>query len=216
MSGLDSGKNRPPIEESKTSLVEYFAKHEPSVDQQTLISLFLQNVQGANATILTKIEFQTMAWLPYKCLHQQYYKNSEFITLLGKATQWSLNPMVYAEAAQFNLLFWQKTEIAKHLLGFFAIDRKFYEYLALSHAFMSVIRFMPLFPPQWNPEHHFISTLNDIEEENGRQIQVQIRLLKDMQLEMTTEDKERIVEEQRLIVGDMFRDLLARLQKMCV
>ena len=119
------------IENIKTQLKEYFTEQEPAPDQQTRICLFLQLVQTANASILSKIEMQPMQWLPYKSLHNQYYKNVEFLTLLGKATRWSMNPMVYAEATQFNFKFWEKTQINRHLVGFISIDQRFYEYLAL-------------------------------------------------------------------------------------
>ena len=203
------------VETIKTQLKEYFAAHEPAPDQQTRVCLFLQLVQTANASILSKIEIQPMEWLPYKLLHNQYYKNVEFLTLLSKATQWSMNPMVYGEATQFNFKFWDKTQINKHLIGFLTIDQRFYEYLALSHAFMSVIRFVPLFPPKYDPNKPFLSALNDIEEENGRQIQVQTRLLKDMEISLTHEQKQRIVEKQRQIVVALFHEVLTALHRYC-
>ena len=60
--------------------------------------------------------------------------------------------------AQFAVKFWQKTQIGKYIWGSISRDTKFFEYLALSHAFMSEIRFIPLFPAQWKLETPFLQT----------------------------------------------------------
>jgi len=201
------------LEEVKIKLAQSFAKNLPTSDQQTRICLFLQNVHSANTAILAKIEFQQMDWQPYQYLHEQLYKNAEFTTLLNKATSWSINPLVYMETSQINLLFWQKADIAQHLMGFFQVNPSFYKYLALSHALLSVIRFMPLFPPQLELlKHPFPAALNQIEEENGRQIQLQIRLLKDMPVGLSIQQKEELLENQRNTVSDVFLMLLESLQ----
>lgn len=188
---------------------EFFASTSLGADEETRISLFLQGVKGINATILAKIEFQPFEWLPYKFLHNQYFKEIELSTLLGKGTSWSTNPFVYLNATNLNLLLWQQSEAAKYMHGFLQIDRTFYEYLALSHAFMSDIRLLPLLPTQMNLDTPFLSAVQEIEEENGRQIQTQIRLLKELQVDLTQQEKEAIIEDKRRAVADLFDRLLA-------
>lgn len=191
--------------------MEFFKKQEFGPDTQTRISLFLQGVKSANATILTRVEFQPIEWVPYKFLHKQCYKEVELTTLLGKSTTWSNNPMVFLAATQLNLSIWQETGAARFMNGIFKVDRSFYEYLALSHAFLSVIRLIPLLSVQVSLTTPFLAALKEIEEENGRQIQTQIRLLKDMEIDISLEEKERIIELQRQIVEKLFARLLTEI-----
>jgi len=188
---------------------EYFATNGIGADEQTRITLFLQGVKSVNAAILARVEFQPFEWLPYKFLHNQYFKEVELSTLIGKATSWSTNPFVYLDATNLNLTLWQKVGGAKFMSGTLQADATFYEYLALSHAFMSDIRFLPLLPPTMPLDTPFLIALHDIEEENGRQIQTQIRLLKEMRVDLDYQEKERIIEEQRVIVNELFDRLLA-------
>lgn len=187
---------------------QFFTDHDIGSEQETRISLFIQGLKTTNAAILAKIEFQPFAWEPYKSLHRQYYKEVELSTLLNKATSWSTNPFVYMEAAQLNLKLWQKGEISTYLHGFFTPDEIFYNYLALSHAFMSEVRILPILPPTMALDTPFLSAIKEIEEENGRQIQAQIRLLKGLELPLTQEEKEQIVRHQRNLVQGMFCELL--------
>lgn len=191
--------------------MEFFKQHEIDPDAQTRISLFLQAVKGLNATILARVELQPMEWVPYKFLHSQCFKEAELATLLGKSTHWSSDPTVYLAATQLNLAVWQETGAARFMNDMFKVDRGFYEYLALSHAFLSVIRILPLLSVQVNLNTPFLAALKEIEDENGRQIQTQIRLLKDMEIDLTLEDKEQIIESQRQIVENLFFRLLAEI-----
>ncbi len=191
----------------------YFMEHGLGADTQTRVTLFLQGVKGLNAAILARVEFQPFEWLPYKFLHNQYFKEVELSTLLGKGTQWSSNPLVYLAATNLNLALWRDTGAAKHLSGFFRADHNFYEYLALSHAFMAEIRFLPLLPPTMPLDTPFLSALKEIEEENGRQIQTQIRLLKDLDIGLSPEAREDIVEGRRAIVAALFETLLAEVSR---
>ncbi len=190
---------------------EIFKQAEIDPDTQTRLSLFLQGVKSLNATILARVEFQPMEWVPYKFLHNQCFKEVELTTLLGKSTTWSSNPMVFLAATQLNLAVWQETGAARFMNGMVKVDRTFYEYLALSHACLSVIRIMPLLSTQANLSTPFLAALKEIEEENGRQIQTQIRLLKDMEIELSVEEKEQIIDAQRHIVEQLFLRLLSEI-----
>jgi hypothetical protein len=197
--------------EIRKRAMEFFASREIGPDIQTRISLFLQGLKSINATILSRVEFQAMEWLPYKFLHNQCFKEVELTTLLGKSTAWSSDPMVYLAATNMNLMLWQETGAARFMQGMLQVDRTFYEYLALSHALMSDVRFLPLLPIHVKLDTPFLSALKEIEEENGRQIQTQIRLLKDMEIDLSREEKEQIIDSQRLIVEQIFQRLLCEL-----
>ncbi len=196
-------------ESIKDVAVRYFEEHPLGAETQTRISLFLMSLKQANAMILAKNEYQPMEWLPYTLLHRQYYKEMELATLLHRSTQWSLNPLTYMDASQMNAKFWSSIKAYQFTTGWFSQDRTFFEYLALSHAFMSEVRFVPLFSPDYSLENQFYAALYAIENENGRQIQTQIRFLKDMELPLTRVEKEEIVDEKRRMVAGLFSDLLA-------
>tara|TARA_R110000868_G_scaffold319182_1_gene579948 strand:+ start:356 stop:979 length:624 start_codon:yes stop_codon:yes gene_type:complete len=187
---------------------QYFASRPLSSDDKTRICLFLQSVKSTNAAILSKIEFQPFEWMPYKYLHTQYYKDIEQSTLLAKATEWSFNPMLYMEATQINLSLWQAADINKFLTGAFEPNRTLYEYLALSHAFMSELRILSLLPPDFDLAERFIHCLHEIDLENGRQIQTQVRMLKDMKIDLSEEEKQQIVDDMRVVVSQAFDALL--------
>jgi hypothetical protein len=186
----------------------YFSKYGLESAEQTRISLFVLAVKQANSMILSKAEFQTLNWTAYSFLHNQYYREIELATLLSRATSWSSNMSIYLEMTQFDMKFWQKTQIGKYVWGSIARDINFFEYLALSHAFISEIRFIPLLPAQWKLTTPFLQTLHTIEIESGRLIQTQIRLLKEMELNLTLVEKEILVEKKRAIVESLFRDFL--------
>lgn len=200
------------LEERQRRVKRHLRHGPPDAEDQTRIALYLQAIKGLNASVLAKLEWQPVDWLPYRFLHGQYYREMELSTLLGRATQWSSQPMIYMEAATLSMDLWSRTEAAQYLPGFFEVDKRFYSYLALSHAFMSVIRFLPLLPPSMDLDSDpFLSALKAIEDENGRQIQTQIRMLKDLDAGLSRQERERIVEEQRERVEGSFAELLGLL-----
>jgi hypothetical protein len=199
--------NNPPAN-IRQKAMDYFAQKLPGPDEQTYISCFLSTLKMVNASILSKIEMQPIEWIPYSFLHNQYYKEVELSTLLLKDTQWSINPFVYSEAAMLNTMVWQKADLNQYFTQIFTPDRLFFQYLAITHGFLSEIRLFSLFPPNVPLDNKFISALYAIEVENGRQIQIQIRLLKDMEVPLSENEKEDIVNKQRLIVADLFDRLL--------
>lgn len=195
---------------------QHFTAQDPTTDEQTLISLFLQSIKAANVAALTKIVVAPLDWLPFRVMHEQYFKEMEMISLLNKSTSWSLDPQVYSDATAFNFNFMQKTGIMEFMLPAapvepVVVERAFYEYLALSHAFMSRIRFIPLFPPNKPLTSPFLNTLSEIEVNNGRLIQTQIRLLKDMPTSLTLEERESVVSKYGAVVSEEFTSLLRML-----
>jgi hypothetical protein len=191
--------------------VQHFLQNGLESAEQTKISLFVLAVKQANSMILSKIEYQSLDWMPYSFLHSQYYREIELATLLYKATSWSSDMAIYMEVAQFNAEFWQKTEISKYMWGTISRDVNFFEYLALSHAFMSEIRFIPLMPAQWKLTTPFLQTLYTMEVESGRLIQTQIRLLKEMEINLGVKEKEMLVENKREVVEALFENFLTLL-----
>ncbi|MCH8506630.1 MAG: hypothetical protein LAT50_20270 [Ectothiorhodospiraceae bacterium] len=180
-------------------------------DDQTRITLFIQSLKAINSGILAKLEFQPLDWAPWKFLHTQYYRELEMATLMGRATSWSTNPVVYLEASNLNLGLWNRTQAWDYLQAPLAADERFYRYLAMSHALLSVVRLIPLLPPSMPLDTPFLQALHDVEEENGRQIQLQIRLLKELDMGMDRKQREALVEEEGERVEASYLELLASL-----
>ena len=193
--------------------IAYFSRHGLESAEQTRISLFVLAIKQANSMILSKVEYNKLDWTAYSFLHNQYYREIELATLLYRATAWSSDMSIYMEMAQFDTKFWQKTQIGKYVWGSITRDINFFEYLALSHAFMSEIRFIPLFPADWKLETPFLQTLYNMEVESGRLIQTQIRLLKEMELNLGLDEKEMLVGKKRANVESLFKDFLALLNR---
>jgi len=117
--------------------------------------------------------------------------------------------MVYVEATQLNQRFWLEAGIYSYLFGTLAFDARFYTYLTLSHAMLSVVRFVPLLPPDMPVDSSpFVASLSRLEVESGRLIQSQIRFLKDMEVDLDRDAKERIIEQQHSIVSGIFDEFL--------
>jgi hypothetical protein len=193
--------------------IAYFSNNGLESAEQTRISLFVLAIKQANSMILSKVEYHALDWTTYSFLHNQYYREIELATLLHRATAWSSDISIYAEMAQFTMKFWQKTQIVKYFWGSMSRDKIFFEYLALSHAFMSEIRFIPLFPAKWKLETPFLQTLYNMEVESGRLIQTQIRFLKEMELNLGLAKKERLVGKKRSDVESLFIDFLVLLNR---
>ncbi len=196
-------------ERMKLLAQDFFSKNDLGSEQETRISLFIQAIKTTNASILAKIEFQPFDWEPYKSLHKQYFKEVELSTLLNKATSWSTNPFVYMEATQLNLKMWKMAEINQYMQRAFSVDEVFYTYLALSHAFMAEVRILPVLPHTLALNTPFLSAIQEIEEENGRQIQAQIRMLKAIDIPLSSKEKESIIAKQQAVVQSCFCDLLS-------
>jgi len=202
-----SNENR----ELRKRIREHFSRGSIHPDDQTRITLFIQSIKAINGSILAKAEVQPIDWAPYRALHNQYFKEVEMATLLGKATAWAANPFIYMEATTLNLDLWNRTGAARYLQAPFELNENFYRYLSLSHAFMAVVRVLPLLPPTMNMDTPFLQAIQEIEEENGRQIQVQIRMLKQVDCGLSREQREAIVEQEQTNVEACFNELLNRI-----
>ncbi len=198
--------------EIKQAAKAHFAEAGLGPDDETRIALFLQAIKTANTLMLAKVETRPLNWWAYRFLHDQYFKEAELATMLARTARWTLNPKVYLEASANTALLWQAAGIAGHILTRWSEPREFFEYLALSHALLAEIRFIALFPTTWDLTEPFLYTLNEIEEENGRQIQAQIRLLNDLKAPaLSAIDRERIVDAQRRVIVDLFAKFLTTL-----
>ena len=83
--------------------------------------------------------------------------------------------------------------------------------LALGHALLGRVRLAPIIPANVDELDPFVVALRRIEQENGRMIQAQIRLLKDAASSLDQAERERIVAAQQAVVDDVFARFLGGL-----
>lgn len=198
-------------DKTKEAAFQYFMNKELDSDTKSRISLFIIAIKSANIAVLKNFELQPVDSCAYAFLHAQLYKECELISKLQHLSPWSTTWEIYVKAAEFNLKLWKTAEVSKYLLGFFKIDRHLYEYLALSYALLSEVNFMSVITMKNIDNDPYVQMLHDLEDENGKMIQVQLRLLKDIDVPLSREEREKIVEDKRQMVLKLFDEFLASL-----
>lgn len=198
-------------EATRERLQARFARGSVHPDDQTRITLFVQSVKAINSAVLARAELQGTDAPSHQALQQQYFKEVELATLLGKATAWSSNPLLYMEATNLNLELWNRTGAALYLQGLLADQELFYRYLALSHALLDVVRLGPFLAEGQSPDTPFLRALQQVEADSARECAVQAELLETLAKAIGQEQAARIREHERDQVETCFKALLERL-----
>jgi hypothetical protein len=177
-------------------------------DMQTRISLFVGAAKSVNAAILGAVELQPRITAAYPFVHGQYFRELEFAALLARVTRWSANWTIYMQASQLTAPLWAQW-LQIQLSPRAGLDgRAGYAALALGHALLARIRTAPLIPDGTDEMDPFVAALRRIEQESGRMIQAQIRLLKDGTRQLPLDERERIIQDRQDAVDKAFRDFL--------
>ena len=145
----------------------------------------------------------------WQYLNSQLFRESEAVSLLCRTTRWSPDPSVYLAGAQ--LVAPLSTEAAR--TGFAGLPREGLgiEALAFGYALLATVRLTPILPAAAAGDA-FAVALTRIEQENGRLLQTQIRLLKDGYAEIPLSEREAIIAAKIALVDavfDRFLDSLA-------
>lgn len=180
-------------------------------DTQTRIACFLIGVKQANAAVLSRVEFQPMAWEPYALLHGQLCREIELIGLLQRVTEWSWSPSVYARAAFSSVQHFNGLQFNRFLAVPFKMDEGLYRYLGLSHALYAHLRFIPLLPLEVPLEHRFLAFLHTLEAIHGREMQAQIALLRKLPVPLSEREKEDIAGQEGRRVREVFQRFVLEL-----
>ena len=173
-------------------------------DTQTKIGLFVGAAKNVNAAILGAIELQPQVTVAYPFVHGQYYRELEFASLLARVTRWSASPALYATGSLMVAPLWREWWRIQLPAGALLDLRAGYTALALGHALLARVRLAPVIAEGTNELDPFVAALRRIEQENGRMIQAQIRLLKDAPSPLSVEDRERIIEAEQDVIEEAF------------
>jgi hypothetical protein len=182
-------------------------------DLQTRITLILCAAKTGNLAF-----HSTMQWLPNLGVIEQFVisqaaRELEAVTLLTRTTQWSPNPALALEANRIAAPLtsaWTRILMAP---GPLLDPTAVYRGLSLGHAQLARIRLLPVIPDEANPPtaspHPFVVALHRIEQENGRMLQTQIRLLKNVGEDIPLDERERLIEDDQQLVDGVFGEFLA-------
>lgn len=147
----------------------------------------------------------------WQYLNSQIFRESEALALLCRIVRWSPDPRVYM--ASSGLIAPLSTEAAR--VGFAGFPRDGQtlglEALAFGHALLARVRLTPIIPAA-RAQDPFAVALTRIEQENGRLLQTQIRLLKDGYGDTPLAEREAVIAAKVTIVEgafDRFLDSLA-------
>jgi hypothetical protein len=180
-----------------------------SPEIQSKISLVLCAAKNGN------LAFQNaMQWLPNLGVVQPFVisqaaREMEAIALLTRTTQWANDPALAMEAGRIAAplaIAWTQIMMPP---GPMFDPQAVYRGISLGHAQLARIRLAAIVPDNADPLAPFVVALARIEQENGRMLQTQIRLLKNIATDIPLEQREVLVERDQELVDGVFNALLA-------
>ena len=180
-------------------------------DTQTRIALFVGATKSLHATLLSTAGFLPATSAAYPFMHGQYFRETEFASLFARVTRWSANPLIYWQAAALTAPLWSEWWRIQGPLGTLLDQRAAYRGLAFGHALLARVRLAPVMPAAADELDPFVVAMRRVEQDNGRMIQAQIRLLKEAPAAMTLAEREQIVEAAQIVVDQAFERFLESL-----
>jgi hypothetical protein len=179
-------------------------------DTETKITLFLNAAKTANATFLGAAQLLPVGDLVMQFLQAQHFREMEFVALLTRVTRWTANPLLYAASGPLVAPLWAHWWRA----GPGALlppppTEQLYAGLAFGHALLAHVRLTPVIPAGTDAADAYVVALQRIEQENGRMLQTQIRLLKEACTDLPLERREAIVGEKSGLVDGAFTRFVA-------
>ena len=179
--------------------------------QQTRVAAFLISAHGALARQLAFALPRQMQAGWQTELNAQFYRESEIVSLLLRATSWAVDPELLMLAARWELA-WLPTPISgpdDRLLAS-TIDIS-----ALGHAVHGAIRPAVLLPESALAQDPFVMALRRIEFESSRTIQAHIRFLKGQDLLPYRDLVNAAVEQRHRQVRDLWDAMLKSIGVQC-
>lgn len=172
--------------------------------QQTRVASFLISAHGALARQLAFALPRQMKAGWQTELNAQFYRESEIVSLLLRATSWVVDPELLMLAASWETA-WLPRPVSSpgdSILGL-TIDMA-----AFGHAVHGAIRPAALLPDNAPADDPFVMALRRIEFESGRMIQAQILFLKGQDLLPYRDAVNAAVDERHRQVRDLWDAML--------
>lgn len=180
---------------------------------------FTPAVQAKVALVLTAAKNGNLAfhsvvqWLPALGLAQQFVisqvaRELEAITLLSRTTQWLVAPGLLTESARITAPLASAWGRVMQVPGPFFSPDAIHDGLSLGHAQFARIRLSPIVPEGDAAMAPFAVALARIEQENGRMLQTQIRLLKVLGGDVPIAEREARIEADQELVDRVMTEFL--------
>ncbi|MQM31855.1 MAG: hypothetical protein CRU78_15600 [Candidatus Accumulibacter phosphatis] len=176
---------------------------------QSKIALVLSAAKNGNLMFQASLQWMPGLGLLQQFLISQSARELEAVTLLARTTQWASNPALALEANRIVaplLTAWGQIMMPP---GPLFNPRAVYRGISLGHAQLARIRLLPVIPDNADPLDPYVVALSRIEQENGRMLQTQIRLLKNIEADMPLAERETLVEQDQELVDGVFSAFLA-------
>ena len=187
---------------------DHIAAHGFTPEIQTKITLLLLTTKNGNLIFHSGVQWMQNLNVVQQFILSQYSRELEAVTLLSRTTQWSKNPALAIEGNRIVaplMLAWGQIMLPP---GPMFNPQAAYRGISLGHAQLARIRLLPVIPDSADPLDPFVVALNRIEQENGRMLQTQIRLLKNIGTEIPIEEREALVEKDQELVDGVFNEFL--------
>ena len=177
---------------------------------QTRLGAFVAASKAVNLPFLSLAIAGPAQGLAWQALASQCFRETEALTLLLRVTRWSFDPRDAAEAVALAAPIWAEAGRCG-FAGFpVSAERVSLDALAFGHALLARVRLAPIIPER-AALHPFAVALLRIEQENGRLLQTQIRLLKDGYAAVPVAAREDAVAARAAVVDDALARLLTAL-----
>lgn len=175
---------------------------------QTKIALLMTAAKSGNLAFLSGMQGGFNLDVAHQFMLSQYVRELEAVTLLNRTTSWSGDPALGLRGSQIVAplaMAWGGVMMPP---GPMLNSQAAYRGIALGHAQFARIRLAPVVPADVDPLHPFVVALNRIEQENGRMLQTQIRLLKNVGTDVPIETREALIDADQKLVDGVFSDFL--------
>lgn len=175
---------------------------------QTKIALLLTTTKNGNLIFHSGVQWMRNLNVVQQFILSQYSRELEAVTLLSRTTQWSRDPGLAMEGSRILaplVMAWGQIMMPP---GPMLNPQAAYRGISLGHAQLARIRLAPVIPENADPLDPFVVALQRIEQENGRMLQTQIRLLKSMGADVPIDEREAQVEADQKLVDGVFNDFL--------
>ncbi len=176
---------------------------------QSKIALVLSAAKSGNLMFHANLQWMPNLGVVQQFIISQSARELEAVTLLARTTHWASDPKLAMEANRIVaplVAAWSQIMLPP---GPMLNPQAAYRGISLGHAQLARIRLLAVIPENADPFDPFVVALGRIEQENGRMLQTQIRLLKSVGEDIPLAEREALVEQDQELVDAVFSEFLA-------
>jgi len=175
---------------------------------QSKIALLLSAAKSGNLMFHSQLQWMPNLGLAQQFIISQSAREMEALALLRSMVQWSPDPRLLTESIP--IVAPLSTAWGQILMppGPLFLPRAAYRGISLGHAQLARMRLSPIIPENADPLAPFVVALQRMEQEDGRMLQTQIRLLKNLGTDIPVSEREDFIEQDQELVSAVFEQFL--------